>query len=880
MKVKFFVYTQAVGLALAGLTACSDDFMVDDSRQDNTLIVAEIADTETEPVSRTVVDEPTDGGDTGICWSPSDVIGVYDAVGIVRNAAFTSTNSTVAGTAEFRGTMQGTPAYAYYPYREENNGVASDAVKGELPAVQEYSTADGRLGYDWKIGMPKEGDNNKKFAFTHLFAMLRFAVDATGTELAGDILESITLELPEGYPVGGEFTVNLANREVAWSKTAGSLLKLDFTDLPSLTSGSTLRGYLVCAPIAVGGKNVTVKLLTHKYEASFTTVLKTDFVANSVYTFPLTLARWAENGMTVKERPVISSFSFTASKNRGKILDKKLVFNESSSSWPWGGNSGSTSVTQDVSATTVSMSISEDNRIEGTVPYLYDFSLVPEIVCPEGAVLSVGDGETFTAYQSGNPIDFSTPVVIRVEKDGMYSDYTVSLTNSGLPVMVIDQEGGDTSWSETGFKIYSKNTGFDAISGGKITVYNADGTKAELADADAAVRLRGNSTQNYPKKPFAIKLGKKSDILGIMEGKKHKRWVLLANYKDRSLMRNAVAFDLARVIQQTLPDGMGWNLRGKFVEVVYNGVHIGNYYLCEQIKVDGSRVAVSDPYETAEGAITEADIAKYGYLLESDDYYDETAKFTTRNYLPFMFKDDVDAGGVIMNYVRTKVQRIEDNLYNGNYMTAYEEMDLNSFIDYWMLYELAMNNELGHPKSTYTYMDGTGKLFAGPVWDFDWQSFPNYKSPTITDWSKYSINSSILVAANPWRKSSGTPGAPVEESDQPYMWYPMLFKDTETFRPLAKERWEQVRGALTAYAPKVLEMGRMLEKSVAANDAMWPINNKNVRDRYVGSYGYIGDETLTFEESYTALYNTLLERIDGMDFISSGTYPNISYTLK
>lgn len=874
MKVKFFVYTQAVGLALAGLTACSDDLVVDDSRPENTLIVAEIADAATEPVSRTVVDESSAGDNTGICWSPADVIGVYDAGGSVRNAAFTSTNSSAAGTAEFRGTMQGTPAYAYYPYREENNGVASDAVKGELPAVQEYSTADGRLGYDWKIGVPKEDNNSKEFAFTHLFAMLRFTVDATGTELAGDKLESITVELPEGYQAGGEFTVNLANREVAWSNAAGSLLKLDFTDLPSLTSGSTLRGYLVCAPIAVGGKNVTVKLITQKYEASFTTVLKTDFVTNSVYTFPLTLARWAENGMTVKERPVISSFSFTAAKNPGKILDKKLVFKS--------GQSGSgTSVSGDVSATTVQMSIGKDNRIEGTVPYLYDFSLVPDITCPEGAVLSVGDGETFTAYQSGNPIDFSTPVVIRVEKGGLYSDYTVSLTNSGLPVMVIDQEGGDTSWSETGFKIYSKNTDFDAISGGKITVYNADGTKAELDGADAAVRLRGNSTQNYPKKPFAIKLGKKSDILGIMEEKKHKRWVLLANYKDRSLMRNAVAFDLAHVIQQTLPDGMGWNPRGKFVEVVYNGVHIGNYYLCEQIKVDGNRIAVSDPYETTEGAITEADIANYGYLLESDDYYDETAKFTTRNYLPFMFKDDVDAGGVIMDYVRTKVQRIEDNLYAGNYEAAYEEMDLNSFIDYWMLYELAMNNELGHPKSTYTYMDGKGKLFAGPVWDFDWQSFPNYKSSTITDWSKYSISSSILVAANPWRRRSGTPSAPVLENDSPYMWYPMLFKDTETFRPLAKERWEQVRGALTAYAPKVLEMGRMLEKSVAANDAMWPISDKSVRDKNTGSSaGYIGDETLTFEESYTAIYNTLLERIDGMGFISSGTYPDINYTLK
>ena len=854
---------------------------MDDLRQENTRIVAEIAEAVTGPVTRTAVDESSDDRGTGICWSPADVIGVYDAGGSVRNAAFTSTNSTVAGTAEFAGTMQGAPAYAYYPYREENNGVAYDAVTGELPAVQEYSTADARLSYDYKVGMPKVGGKGNEFTFTHLFSMLRLTVDATGTALAGDRLEQVIIDFPEGVSTGGKFSMNLATSSVTWTERTGQSLTLDLTDRPALSG--TVRGYLACAPVEASGKEVTVTLLTQKWVASFSTVLKTDFRAGNIYTLPLTLARWAESeeSWSVSERPVISAFRFTAAANPGKILSKKLVFKEATSSWPWGGNSsGSTSVTQDVSYTTVQMNIGEDNRIEGTAPYLYDFSLVPEITCPEGAALSVGDGTTFAPYRTGAPIDFSSPVVIRVEKDGAYSDYTVTLTNSGLPVMVINQDGGDTTWSETGFKIWSKSTDFDAISGGTITVYRPDGTKAELDGAAAAVRLRGNSTQTYPKKPFAIKLGKKSDILGIMEGKKHKRWVLLANYKDRSLMRNAVAFDIARVMQTTLPDGMKWNPRGTFVEVVYNGVHIGNYFLCEQIKVDANRVNIQDPYETVEGAITDADVAKYGYLLESDDYYDETAKFTTKNYIPFMFKDDVDGGGVIMNYVRTKIQRIEDNLYNGNYKTAYEEMDLNSFIDYWMLYELAMNNELGHPKSTYTSIDGTGKLFAGPIWDFDWQSFPNYKSSTISDWSKYSIGKTILVAANPWRKSSGTPNAPVEESDQPYMWYPMLFKDTETFRPLAKERWERVQGALRAYAPKVLDMGRMLEKSVTANDAMWPISNKTVHDKYIGNYGYIGDESLSFEESYTALYNTLLERIDGMGFISSGTYPDIKYTLK
>ena len=57
------------------------------------------------------------------------------------------------------------------------------------------------------------------------------------------------------------------------------------------------------------------------------------------------------------------------------------------------------------------------------------------------------------------------------------------------------------------------------------------------------IRGRGNSTWNYPKKPYALRLPEKHAVLG-MPG--HKRWILLANWKDRTLMRNDAAFWLSR----------------------------------------------------------------------------------------------------------------------------------------------------------------------------------------------------------------------------------------------------------------------------------------------------------------------------------------------
>ena len=56
---------------------------------------------------------------------------------------------------------------------------------------------------------------------------------------------------------------------------------------------------------------------------------------------------------------------------------------------------------------------------------------------------------------------------------------------------------------------------------------------------------------------------------------------------------------------------------------------------------------------------------------------------------------------------------------------SYHGVDINSVIDWWFIHELAMNDEFKHPKSVYMYIDGAGKLSAGPVWDFDYQTYPN-----------------------------------------------------------------------------------------------------------------------------------------------------------
>lgn len=872
MRNKVYLYLALTSLMVVlGMSSCSETDSFLGTYKEEKVIRASI---EQSALTRTCVDETNSGETTGICWSVPDTIGVFSDDGVDKNAMFISTNTTQVGEADFYGTMSSTPAYAYYPYSNNNSSVSYNAVSGKIPSTQQYSTAEGRLYYDYKVGTP-EDDSGTSFTFKHLFSMLRITVDATNTVLSDEMLESVTLTFPEGTKASGEFTVDLATEIVSWTTEGNKILTLNWTDKPSL-SGNTLYGYLTCAPLSgIQNQTVSVSVVTTNYVVSFSTTLNSDFTANTVYTFPLNLSEWASRAAdySVVERPSITSMTFTAESNSGKILDKKLLCN----------SSGETSCVENSS---VDMAIDDSDNITGCIPYLYDFNLVPTISYTDGATIKYSyDGESFTDYSEGDKINFSNPVIFRVSKGNAQRIYTVKISNTGLPVVVINLDGGNTTWSQAGIQVYSKDTDFDDITGGTMSVYKADGT-AELDGVTAAVRLRGNSTQNFPKKPFAIKLDKKSDILGIMNGEKHKRWVLLANWKDRTLMRNAVAFDLAQVFQTTLTDGLKWNPRGTFVEVVYNGVHVGNYYLCEQIKIDGGRLNISDPYEKDNGTITTDDLSRFGYLLECDDNYDETAKFTTKGYIPVMFKDDVDDGGVILNYVQNKIQGIETNLYNGNYSTAYENLDINSIIDYWIFQELVMCEELGHPKSVYLYMDGLGKLSAGPVWDFDWQAFPvidniinmyNETSYALT----YTTSMLDNGHANPWYKVNGTPTAPITENDRPFMWYPMLFKDTDTFRPLAQERWTKVKASVMAYAPEILEMGKSLAVSWKYNDEMWPVNAANRKSiSSLGGGGYAGDEDMDFEEAYTTLYNTLMTRIEGMSFIETQTYPTIAITRK
>ncbi|MDE5897783.1 MAG: CotH kinase family protein [Treponemataceae bacterium] len=259
---------------------------------------------------------------------------------------------------------------------------------------------------------------------------------------------------------------------------------------------------------------------------------------------------------------------------------------------------------------------------------------------------------------------------------------------SGLPVVTVDTND---------VPILNKE---DWIPG-TISIAGADDADWNCETVETFIRGRGNSTWNQKKKPYALKLGKKREMLGMP---KHKRWVLIANYLDNSFIKNEMAFCLSRQL------GMDWTVGGEYVQLVLNGEFLGLYWLGEAIKADENRVAIDEDDD---------------YLMELDTYFDEAWKFKSeKKGLPYNIKNDDSMTDERLKDIEQWIAQIEGELYGD--AADIRHIDVDSFAQFYVVNEVMRNGELGHPKSCYVLFDNTAHLLkAGPVWDFDWAAGRN-----------------------------------------------------------------------------------------------------------------------------------------------------------
>ena len=459
-------------------------------------------------------------------------------------------------------------------------------------------------------------------------------------------------------------------------------------------------------------------------------------------------------------------------------------------------------------STDIKMNYDNANRLTGSTPdWVESMELVASF--ESVGVVSV-NGEVQTSGQS--KIDFSKEVIYTVEANGVKAEYRVRVKNfTGLPIMFID--------TADGAPITSKEIWKDA----RISLYGA-GEWDNLEECDVEIRGRGNSTWGYDKKPYALKFPSKTSLLGMP---KHKRWVLLANTMDRTMMRNRVAYHVA---EQT---SLAWTPRTEYVEVVLNGKHIGNYLLTEQIRIDSNRIDITEmePSDNSGEAITG------GYVYEMDFHFDNVNQWWTPQGFPssIKFPDEDDITPEQIEWGKKYFNDVEGVLFGSNFKdpnkgyAAY--LDVQSFVDYWLVYEICINHELANPGSVYLHKDRGGLLTAGPIWDFDWGTFGYNASPQAK--GKLFMTHAI--------------------------WYRRLFEDP-AFKQLAKERWQALYPKFAALDDFILEQYDYLGESAKRNFAIWnPATTGNVN----------GDENLSFDDAFERLYDFYVDRIVTMNRIFS-----------
>lgn len=290
---------------------------------------------------------------------------------------------------------------------------------------------------------------------------------------------------------------------------------------------------------------------------------------------------------------------------------------------------------------------------------------------------------------------------------GIWLRFGVPLSYSGtLPVMFINTVDSVPITSKDWYVYayyYIDNMGVEGV----------ESVGAADAPLPMYIRGRGNYTWEYfDKKPYRIKLDKKTALLGM---KRNKHWALIANADDYlGFLRHTVGYELSRQL------GLAWTPSQQPVEVVLNGDYIGLYFLTETIRVEPDRVNVSKQadYETDNSQITG------GWLVEIDNYYEEAQVYTIESNGQGLFLT-YKSPERLSDEQRTYLTDLIHNADSTIYVTDKTDNSWETYIDpdtlacFYIVQELLDDTESFHGSCYWHKENGENtKIMFGPVWDF------------------------------------------------------------------------------------------------------------------------------------------------------------------
>lgn len=341
-------------------------------------------------------------------------------------------------------------------------------------------------------------------------------------------------------------------------------------------------------------------------------------------------------------------------------------------------------------------------------------------------------------------------------------------------------------------------------------------TGAAAVEGTLEVRGRGNSTWGWVKKPYRLKLTTSTALLGMPKGK---NWVLLANYADKTLVRNDTTFMFSRRL------GMEYTPRAHYVELNVNGAYQGVYQLSEHIRVDKDRVNIDEMKVTD----TDADKITGGYLMEVDfrlnknycigNTWDPVCVNGVNTQRDIDFCIDSENGmqpaclanpetlhdaawSAQRDYIVKYYRDMEAALFGSNFAdpaTGYAAyIDVDSVVNYYLVNEVLKNVD-GAEASFFLYKKRGGKLFFGPVWDFD-----------------------LALGNAGYNQANIASGWYIRN----YPWFKRMFEDP-AFAAKVKARWKALKedGTIDQIAQYAEARATWLNVQQKKNYQLWSIND-------------------------------------------------------
>lgn len=322
----------------------------------------------------------------------------------------------------------------------------------------------------------------------------------------------------------------------------------------------------------------------------------------------------------------------------------------------------------------------------------------------------------------------------------------IEFTSSDLPIVIISTEPGTAIKDEPKIEADMK------------IIYHEAGQRNFVSDSGnvytgkIGIEIRGAYSASLPQKPYGFETRDRSgnnhnvSLLGMPP---ENDWVLIANYNDKTFLRNILAFDIFRKMGN-------YSTRMRFCEVVLNNEYQGIYLLGEKIKQDSGRVDIAK----LELTDNSGDDITGGYIIKTD-YYSGADSWKS-NFSPlnkpgaevyFVYHDPrpADITAQQKAYIKSFINTLETALYNPSFKApgiGYKSyIDTKSFADYFILGEVSRNVD-AYKKSRFYYKNKNSKdglLHSGPSWDFDWawrnllEDCIHFKNTNGSGWA-YKVN--------------------------------------------------------------------------------------------------------------------------------------------